>query len=203
MSCHSVTDAGTSGDVRHDALEEAEVREFSAETEICLIWDVNSTAVVSSQYENNWGKEGGGSGDRPLFAIRRRRCQRSWAGDVSVGPTRQVSGICNKKNPRIVYSAWRKATLMSDLSSQLDSWSHRPFTARKNDDHQLKELFADKNSINMSGGWLLKERRNHDFYCFKISQMNANHQLRKNDVICAFREFIMIFFWKIATSSKP
>ena len=44
----------------------------------------------------------------------------------------------------------------------------------------------------------LKGRRNQDFYCFKISQMNTNHHLRKNNVICAFREYIIncIVKWK-------
>ena len=44
--------------------------------------------------------------------------------------------------------------------------------------------------------YTLKGRRNQDFYRFKISQMNTNHHLRKNDVICAFREFILNFIGK-------
>ena len=51
---------------------------------------------------------------------------------------------------------------------------------------------------------ILKGRRNQDFYSFKISQMNTNHHLRKNDVICACRESIMNFFgkWKPPPSHR-
>ena len=34
------------------------------------------------------------------------------------------------------------------------------------------------------------------FFCFKTSQMNTTHHLKKIDLICAFREFIMNFVGK-------
>ena len=50
----------------------------------------------------------------------------------------------------------------------------------------------------------LMGRRNQDFYCFKISQMHTKLHLRKNDVICAFREFTINFIrkWKPHPSHK-
>ena len=52
------------------------------------------------------------------------------------------------------------------------------------------------NSMSCNSFWQLKGPRNQGFYCYKISQMNTNHYLRKNDVMCAFREFIMNFIGK-------
>ena len=56
----------------------------------------------------------------------------------------------------------------------------------------------------MSPVYILKRSRNQDFYCFKISQMNTNHHLKSNDVICAFREFIVNFIgkWKPPPSHR-